>query len=58
MTTAEGLRVLAGRGSLARLAGGQARHLQPAPRVDPGDAAVVAIKDGQQAMADELRVGG
>jgi hypothetical protein len=50
--------VLAGSGSLARPAGRQARHLQPAPWVDVCDAAIVAVEDGQQAMANELLVSG
>src|SRR6185437_11490820 len=35
-----------------------ARRLQPAPGADPGDAAIVAIQDGQQAMVNEPRVSG
>ena len=52
------LGVLAGPGGAARLTGRQARHLQPAPWVDSRDAAIVAIKDRQQAMANELSVSG
>jgi hypothetical protein len=50
--------VLACPGGRARLAGRQARHLEPAPWIDSGDAAFVSVEDGQQGMADELRVGG
>jgi hypothetical protein len=55
---AEQLGVLAGLGRVARLARREAGHLQPAARADPGDAAVVAAGDGQQAVTDELLVCG
>ena len=51
--------MLAGLGSLAA-ACGQARPGISSQRPGPTqrDAAIVAIEDGQQAMANELRVGG
>jgi hypothetical protein len=52
LPAADRVGVLAGLGSVAGPAGGQAGHFQPASRADPGNAAVVLVDDGEQAVVD------